>query len=99
MFTVRETEKHEDGSATFEVNGNKEEMQKLFEAFFTAALVDGIDYAVEYKNKWIAKQNLIDAAMELDKAIWAWEKIESVNWIDIQEIVNKFHNAVKAVHK
>lgn len=99
MFTVRETEKHEDGSATFEVDGSAEEMQKLFEAFFTSALINGIDYAIEYKDKWIARQQLIDAAMELDKAIWAWEKIESVNWIDIQEIVNKFHDAVKAVQK
>jgi len=99
MFEVKETQRHEDGSATFEVNGNKEEMQKLFEAFFTAALIDGIDYAVEYKNKWIAKQNLIDAAIELDKALWAWENIESVDWISIQETVNTFHDAVKAMQK
>jgi len=99
MFTVRETERHEDGSATFEVDGSAEEMQKLFEAFFTSALINGIDYAVEYKDKWIARQHLIDAAIELDKALWAWENIESVDWISIQEIVNKFHDAVKATQK
>ena len=99
MFKVKETQQHEDGSATFEVSGSEEEMQKLFEAFFTSALVDGIDHAVEYKDKWVAKQRLIDAALELDKAVWAWENIESVDWIDIKEIVNKFHDAVKALQK
>ena len=99
MFEVKETQRHEDGSATFEVSGSPEEMQKLFEAFFTSALINGIDYADEYKNKWIAKQRLIDAALELDKAVWAWENIEGVDWIDIKEIVNKFHDAVKAIQK
>jgi len=99
MFEVKETQRHEDGSATFEVSGSPEEMQKLFEAFFTSALIEGIDHALEHKDKWIARQHLIDAAMELDKAIWAWENIESVNWIDIKEIVNKFHDAVKAIQK
>ncbi|MGA0955709.1 MAG: hypothetical protein ACO3SN_08040 [Burkholderiaceae bacterium] len=99
MFEVKETQKHEDGSATFEVNGSAEDMQKLFEAFFTSALINGIDYAVEYKDKWIARKHLIDAALELDKALWALENIEGVDWIDIQEIVNKFHDAIKAIQK
>ena len=74
-------------------------MQKLFEAFFTSALINGINHAVEHKDRWIARQHLIDAALELDKALWAWENIEGVDWIDIQEVVNKFHDAIKAIQK
>jgi len=48
-FNVEMVEEHEDGSATFTVSGDKASMQALFEAFFTQAVINGIDYAVEKK--------------------------------------------------
>jgi len=98
-FTVTETAKHEDGSATFEVSGSAEDMQRLFEAFFTSALINGIDYATEYKDNWIAKQKLIDAALEMQKAIWAWKNFDGVDWVDLEEIEQRFNTAIEEYRK
>jgi hypothetical protein len=74
-FNVEMVEEHEDGSATFSVSGDKASMQTLFEAFFTQAVINGIDYAVEKKDRWVAERKLIDAAIEFNKAVWAYEEV------------------------
>ena len=94
-FNVEMVEEHDDGSATFSVSGNKASMQALFEAFFTQAVINGIDYAVEKKERWVAEKRLVDAALEMHKGIWAWKKFESVDWIDIEDMEKKFNDAVK----
>ena len=94
-FNVEMVEEHEDGSATFSISGDKESMHALFEAFFTQALINGIDYAVENKHRWIAERHLVDAALEMHRGIWAWKNFDGVDWVDIEEIENKFNDAVQ----
>ena len=98
-FNVEMVEEHEDGSATFNVSGDKASMQALFEAFFTQALINGIDYAVENKHRWIAERHLVDAALEMHKAIWAWKNFDGVDWVDIKEIEERFDTAIKEYKK
>ena len=98
-FTVEMVEEHEDGSATFNVSGDKASMQALFEAFFTQALINGIDYAVEKKERWIAERRLVDAALEMQKAIWAWKNFDGVDWVDIEEIEERFNTAIEEYRK
>jgi hypothetical protein len=73
-FNVEMVEEHEDGSATFTVSGDKASMHSLFEAFFTQALINGIEHAVESKDHWVAERKLLNAAVEFNKAVWAWEE-------------------------
>lgn len=94
-FNVEMVEEHEDGSATFNISGDKDSMHALFEAFFTQALINGIDSANRYKEEWIAKQDLIDAALEMQKGIWAWKKFDHVDWVDLKEIEDKFNDAIQ----
>lgn len=94
-FNVEMVEEHEDGSATFNVSGDKASMQALFEAFFTQAIINGIDYAVEKKERWIAERRLVDAALEMHKAIWAWKNFDGVDWVDIKEMEDKFNDAIQ----
>jgi hypothetical protein len=69
-FNVKMVEEHEDGSATFTVSGDKASMHSLFEAFFTQALINGIEHAVESKDHWVAERKLLNAAVEFNKAVW-----------------------------
>ena len=98
-FNVEMEEEHDDGSATFNVSGDKASMQALFEAFFTQAVINGIDYAVEKKDRWVAERKLVDAAVEFNKAVWAWEEFEGVDWQDLKRFHEKFDEAVKAYQK
>jgi hypothetical protein len=98
-FNVEMVEEHEDGSATFTVSGDKASMQALFEAFFTQAVINGIDYAVEKKDRWVAERKLIDAAIEFNKAVWAYEEFDGIDWVDLQRFHEKFDEAVKACQK
>jgi len=94
-FNVEMVEEHDDGSATFSVSGDKASMHALFEAFFTHALIDGIDYAVKDKERWIDEKHLVAAALEMHKGIWAWKNFESVDWVELKEIEDKFNDAVQ----
>jgi hypothetical protein len=98
-FNVEMVEEHEDGSATFTVSGDKASMQALFEAFFTQALINGIEHAVESKDHWVAERKLLNAAVEFNKAVWAWEEFEGVDWLDLKRFHEKFDEAVKAYQK
>jgi hypothetical protein len=98
-FNVEMVEEHEDGSATFTVSGDKASMQALFEAFFTQALINGIEHAVESKDRWVAERKLVDAAVEFNKAVWAWEEFEGIDWLDLKRFHEKFDEAVKAYQK
>ena len=98
-FNVQMVEEHDDGSATFNISGDKASMHALFEAFFTQALINGIDYAVEKKDRWIAEKHLVDAALEMHKAIWAWKSFETVDWGDLKEIEERFNTAIEEYKK
>jgi hypothetical protein len=62
-------------------------------------LSTGIDYAVEKKDRWVAERKLIDAAIEFNKAVWAYEEFEGIDWVDLQRFHEKFDEAVKACQK
>ena len=98
-FNVEMVEEHDDGSATFNVSGDKASMHSLFEAFFTQALINGIEHAVEKKDRWVAERKLLDAAVEFNKAVWAWEEFDGVDWQDLKRFHEKFDEAVKAYQK
>jgi len=72
-FNVEMIKEHEDGSATFQVSGSKASMQKLFEAFFCHAVVNGILMTEKGNERYSAQQRAIDAARDLEVLLEAWE--------------------------
>ena len=72
-FNVEMIKEHEDGSATFQVSGSKASMQKLFEAFFCHAVVNGILMTEKGNERYSAQQRVIDAARDLEVLLEAWE--------------------------
>jgi hypothetical protein len=79
-FTVKEIEEHEDGSATFQIDGSKEDMQMLFEAFFTQALADGIKYAKESTDGFVAEANALKLADNLVRHLDVWETTDCYDY-------------------
>jgi hypothetical protein len=72
-FGVKLVEEHEDGSATFEVNGSKEQMGKLFSAFFTEAIAKGIDSAEQSTQRWVLEKQIVKKAREFADLMMQWE--------------------------
>ena len=79
-FNVKLKEEHEDGGATFIVEGEKEDLQKLFEAFFSNALISGIDYAEEKIGKATARLKVVESAKELNNLLFVWENSEDMDY-------------------
>jgi len=82
-FNVEELERHEDGSATYEVSGSDKEMKQLFEVFFTHALINGIKYTLENNDKEIAKLKSLEAARELEVLLREWETSEDLDYTPV----------------
>ena len=79
-FNVEEIERHEDGSATYQVSGSDVEMKRLFEIFFTSALVNGIKCTQENNDKEIYKMHVVTAARELEVLLREWETSDEFDY-------------------
>jgi len=79
-FNVKELEVHEDGSTTYQVNGSDEDMKKLFEVFFTQAVINGIKYTLEDNQKEVYKMHAVEAARELVTWLSVWESGEDIDY-------------------
>ncbi len=79
-FTVEEIKKNEDGSATYMINGSDEDMKKLFEAFFTQAVINGIKSTVSDNEKEIAKMEALKIARELEFMMRMWEELDDFDY-------------------
>lgn len=79
-FTVEEIKKNEDGSATYMINGSDENMKKLFEAFFTQAVINGIKSTVSDNEKEIAKIEALKIAREFEFMMRMWEEMDSFDY-------------------
>jgi hypothetical protein len=79
-FTVEEIKKHEDGSTTYQINGSDEDMKKLFEVFFTQAVINGIKYTLEDNQKEVYKMHALEAARELVTWLSVWESGEDIDY-------------------
>jgi len=79
-FNVEEIERHEDGSATYQVSGSDVEMKRLFEIFFTSALVNGIKCTKENNDKEIYKMHVVTAARELEVLLREWETSDEFDY-------------------
>lgn len=79
-FGVTLVKEHEDGSATFEVNGSKEQMGKLFSAFFTEAITKGIDSTEQQTAKWLAEKKVLKAAENLEIMLSRWEVDDELDY-------------------
>ena len=79
-FTVEETKKHEDGSATFIVNGSDEDIKKLFEVFFTQAVINGIKATAADNEKEVAKIEALKVACEFEFMMRMWEGMDSFDY-------------------
>jgi len=87
---------HDDGSATFEVNGSKEQMGKLFSAFFTDAIVRGIDSTEQQTEQWLLRNRIIKKAKELEEQLKKWEVTDEYDYLpEVQktreELTNLFN--------
>jgi hypothetical protein len=72
-FTVQEIEEREDGSAVFQIDGSKEDLQILFETFFVQALIGGIEAAKEKTDEYLAESQALKAADKLVRYLDVWE--------------------------
>ena len=79
-FTVEELAKNEDGSTTYTVDASDEDMKKLFEVFFTHALINGIKYTAADNNKEVAKTKALEVARELVTWLSVWESGEDIDY-------------------
>lgn len=73
-FNVTEKQENDDGTTTFEINGSKEDMERLFSAFFTSALIKGIEAEESINERWTNKLRIIEAAKEFCEAMERWEE-------------------------
>ena len=96
QFTVAEIAEHEDGSATYQIEGSKEDMQRLFEAFFTQALADGIKHAEQSTDVFIAQGNALKLADKLVRYLDVWETADSLDYDpEVKEVKNELKDALK----
>ena len=79
-FTVEEIKKNEDGSATYQVSGSDEDMKKLFEVFFTQAVINGIKYTLEDNQKEVYKMQAIKVAREFEFMMREWETSDDLDY-------------------
>lgn len=79
-FTVEEIKKNEDGSTTYQVNGSDEDMKKLFEVFFTQAVINGIKYTLEDNQKEVYKMQAIKVAREFEFMMREWETSDDLDY-------------------
>jgi hypothetical protein len=77
---VKLVEEHDDGSATFEVHGSKEQMGKLFSAFFTEAIIQGIDCTQQSTEFWVTEKQIIGKAKQLSGLLLRWEVDEELDY-------------------
>ena len=79
-FNVELAEEHEDGSATFQVSGSKESMTRLFEAFFSHAVLNGILLIEEKTKVYSAERKALELARDLEVLMREWETSESLDY-------------------
>lgn len=99
-FNVKLKQEHEDGGATFIVEGEKEDIQKLFEVFFSNALISGIDYAEEKIGKASARHKVVESAMELNNLLFVWENSEDMDYSPtISRVRKELDNNIRAMER
>ena len=79
-FNVTEKQENDDGTTSFEINGSKENMERLFSAFFTSALIKGIEVEESINELWINKLKIIEAAKEFCEAMERWEEEDDLDY-------------------
>lgn len=99
-FNVKLKQEHEDGGATFIVEGEKEDIQRLFEVFFSNALISGIDYAEEKIGKASARHKVVESAMELNNLLFVWENSEDMDYSPtISRVRKELDNNIRAMER
>jgi hypothetical protein len=101
-FGVKLVEEHDDGSATFEVHGSKDQMGKLFSAFFTEAITRGIDSVEQQTDKWVLRSRITSKAKEFADLMARWEWDDELDYeptikrvrCELSELI-KEHGAVR----
>lgn len=97
-FDVRQMEEHEDGSATFSIHAQPEDMQRLFEAFFHQALVLGVLAAKKEADDWVAGQKALALADKLVRFLDVWEQTEDFDYSpSVESVKNELKAALKNV--
>lgn len=84
-FNVELAEEHEDGSATFQVSGSKESMTRLFEAFFSHAVLNGILLTEEKTKVFSAERKALSLARDFEVLMREWETSEDLDYAPIVE--------------
>lgn len=79
-FNVELAEEHGDGSATFHVSGNKESMTRLFEAFFSHAVLNGILLTEEKTKVFSAERKALSLARDFEVLMREWETSEDLDY-------------------
>jgi len=77
---VKLKEEHPDGSATFIINADKNEMDRIFKTFFIQAVIEGIKSADMKSDEFIRRSRVYDAAVALEKLLVEYELNENFDY-------------------
>ena len=91
-------EETEDGGAIFEVEGSKEDMQTLFEAFFGNAIIRGVESATQENKLFAAEAEVIERAKELNRWLAVYEVSETLDYDpEVKEARMKLDEALEGM--
>lgn len=91
-------EETEDGGAIFEVEGSKEDMQTLFEAFFGNAIIRGVESATQENGLFAAEAEVIKRAKELNRWLAVYEVSETLDYDpEVKEARMKLDEALEGM--
>ena len=97
-LSVTLKEETEDGGAIFEVEGSKEDMQSLFEAFFGNAIIRGVESAVQENGLYAAEAEVIKRAKELNRWLAVYEVSETLDYDpEVKEARMKLEEALEGM--
>ena len=88
-FNVVLAEEHEDGSATYTVNGSSEAMANLFQTMICSALINGIKYTEEGNKRFESYLKNEAAIIALLTALKRWEEDDEFDYDPVVKALRK----------
>ena len=89
-FNVVLAEKHEDGSATYIVNGSSEAMANLSQAMISSALINGIKHTEENNKRFESYLKNEAAVIALLEALKKWEEDADFDYDPVVKTLRKY---------
>ena len=91
-------EQKEDGSYVYEITGSKQDIDTMHQSILLQAIIVGIEESEKRTDRWLLKQEAIDAAEELVKFLDLWEVTDELDYTPTVECIkNNLKAKLKAL--